>query len=150
MTVNWRRSNLLVPRQYVRRILTNAEVLALFSSSVTLLPADPNKLYLPLRLHSSKPAGTAYTLNGATQFQIRLGTTIYLQHNLAGMLDQATQQVYVSVGPGNAAGIYTGALNNNNLNVTMNAFINNANVTLGTSPLEILVEYEEFPISFGW
>lgn len=73
------------------RVLTSAEVLALYASPVELLPAKPGVVYVPIFVSFHKGAGTGYTAA-----DLVLESTDGVEFALApgaGFMDQTTEAV---------------------------------------------------------
>lgn len=79
--------------------LTSAQILALFTTPITVVPAPAAGSYLAFEgmLLKYAAGATAYTLTGATNFEVRFtnasGALVNVVLAVAGVLDQATNQI---------------------------------------------------------
>lgn len=122
--------------------VSNAELLALFGTPKTLVPAPGADLVaLPEYAILHKPAGTAYTVPGTSELALRFtdaSGTILGQCETTGFLDQATVQPRLIRG-------YRAASAASDITPVANAAIvlhtTVANVTAGAAPLYVQVYY---------
>jgi|SRR4030095_15736845 hypothetical protein len=60
----------------IRRSVTNAELLTLFASPITLVAANANYAYVPTWMHVEKPSGTASTVGTMSSLDVLTGTKV--------------------------------------------------------------------------
>lgn len=141
---------------YVKRRVTNAELLALFTTAVTIVPAQPGFFMIPNAVHFVREAGTAYTLNASTAIGI-YGSTVAGQAlatvNPAGLMDQAAQTVAFANAPNaltSALGSFTGAQITALINAPLVIANAVANLTVGTGDLVVSLFYTQYPTIIGF
>jgi hypothetical protein len=141
------RSEVLVPRRFSRLVVTNAQLLNLFTTQITLVPGVSGFFYVPRWFHAVKDAGTAYTLNASTSFGIywtNIAGAAAATVAPAGFLDQTGQLTIFGSGPFTASVVT--AINGAPLVVGNNV----ANMTLGTGNVTIFCIYDIWPMSFAF
>lgn len=127
-------------------LLSNAQVLALNTSPVEVVPAVANTVYVPRGIIWYHPAGgTAYTLAGVTALQVRKGTNAVNgpTFNGIGFLDSNTIELLEMLGPGNASALFSGTDVSADLNLNINLFAAGANPATGTFPIWVNVSYQK-------
>ena len=127
----------------IKRILTAAELLALHTTPIVLVPAPgPNKMIQPLSASLAYHHGaTPYTLNGATSLRIFLGNPLlegFLNMHLPGCIDQPTDQWEDPLAPSANTGPDILA---NWVNQPLTVDIDVANLTLGDGTVTLTVDY---------
>lgn len=122
----------------IQRTLTAADLLALQTTPITLLPAPgAGKRYAPFALFAYYTFGTLpYTLNGATFILVYIGTTPLVYSPLVGTLDQVTNRI--SAGPIETTPQTAVGATNVPLQVTHNG---PAQLTLGDGTLLLVLYY---------
>lgn len=130
------------------RTLTSAQILALFTTPIQIVAAVPGQTIIPTRVMLQKPAGTAYA--GANAFQLRLkdGTGQVLVAVTSALLLNSVNAISVF-----APGMFDGSVFLSQLQINhadavgqpLVAFIPVANPTLGTSVVNIVLEYIVVP-----
>jgi len=134
----------------LRRQFSSAEVLTFFTVPITLAPAVPGYAYIPRYMFLQKPAGIAYTLAGVTTLQITIGSGVIGGSGLAtGLLDSALATSLVMYGPGSASVLFSGSNLASLSNTAMTWSAGGANPAAGNSPLNMLLVYQLFPITFA-
>jgi len=147
---------LFAPRyRTVQRILTAAQVAALFSTPLDLLPDTGDSFIRPVRFAFAKEAGTAWTLNTSTRVAVQWKNGSFTEVGgaaTAGFMDQAgaLKAAYVN-GPGTSAGPSSNVaasvlpgIFGKGLRVTNDV----ANMSGGTGRLLVRVMYEDWPSAF--
>jgi hypothetical protein len=79
------------PFQALQRILTPAEIIALNTSPIQLLPARSGVAYIPYLVTWYKPAGAAYTSPANISIETD-GGTAYATLTASGFMDSAVEQ----------------------------------------------------------
>lgn len=109
MRVAYRVSPLIEARYMIGRWFTPSEIGAMFTTPAPLLPDDPSKIIMPRRCFFYKEAGTAWTLNSATQLNVIWNSASKVAvgyANLAGFMDQASALSAMTAQLGNSVSAY--------------------------------------------
>lgn len=125
--------------------VTVAQILALFTTPVTLVAARPNYVNKFEGAYIVKPAGTAYTVGTATDISIKYTNAAGLAVGAiapAGFADSAAEQKRVIEAYRTASGSSAVAAGTNAPLVLSQA---TANMTAGNSPFKIRVYYRQLP-----
>lgn len=138
-----------------RKQLTSAQILALFTTPITVVPAPGiNRFVYPAWAIFQKPAGTAYTV-AAQKLQIRFKnavTIIPVSFPATDLLASALRRSIWS--PGQSSGPTGDTLELKSAdsieNSALEALITVSNVTLGTSPVNLIVAYWEVQSNFAF
>lgn len=136
------------PQATARRILTNAEVLALNATPIELVAAPgTGKVLLPNRLTAYKAAGTAYVAGAGEDLAIiHTGQAAIVAIDSAGFLDSALDEFRLGERvPANPETLDLTAL----ANLALEATILVGEVTGGTSDIVVDLEYEVLDLTLS-
>lgn len=138
---------------YLKRFLSSAELLTLFTTPITIVPGTPGSFYIPKSVHFVKEAGTAYTLNASTRLLVRVNVTTVGFATNAGFMDQTGQLTAFSQSSGDFVSYFVGfgtALITGFNGAAISITNDTANFTLGTGGLFVTVFYEQYPMVIGF
>ena len=145
-------NNMIRQSLYAKLYVTNAQLLSLFTTAITIVTGQAGLFYIPKSVHISKEAGTAYTLNGSGAIGLYHGTvagTAVGTVNPTGFMDQAGALTAFANGPNaltSPFGSFTAAqitAGNGAALVIANAV---ANLTVGIGGIFVTVLYEQWPM----
>lgn len=138
-----------LPVYVAERVLTSAEILALHTTAIEIVPAVPGNIIVPILAYAfmDYPAsgGAAYAaIADGDDLQLRytdVSGVVALTIETTGFLDQTTDQRRVAIGaPGAGIVPVTGA--------ALVAALGGA-ITTGNSPVSLRVYYYLIPEAFG-
>lgn len=156
MALGKRYNNLFIPKLYNNVYLTSAQILALFTTPITVVPAVSGMVIIPTRVHAAKEAGTAYTLGAAVRLQVvykDIATNFPASSmDLASFLNSSSQRSQLAFGPGSSSqlypyiDIYNAAVDSQ----ALVAIITGGNPTVGTGGIFLNIVYELWPQVIPW
>lgn len=131
--------------------LTNAELLALNTTALTVIPGEIGRIIRPVYFHFRKNPGTAYTLGAATHFKLKWvdsSGTECGSITVSGLLDTTAEKRGFFDGMGGAAGGYnnfTTALTTTIIGAKVVLHMAGGNVSVGTGSGEATIYYISLP-----
>jgi hypothetical protein len=145
---------LVRPFLWQKIFLSNAQVLALFTTPVLITNPEAGYVPIPIQVFYNKEAGTAYTIAGVTGIDIgwSTGGGQLMRVAPAGFLDSVLQRTIFGFGPSAGGSAFYSDLGavNAHAGASLRVFAAGANPGTGTGGVYVTVLYCLIPLIWGY